>query len=240
MPQNITQHPDGSPIRVLVVDDEPVLADLLAMAVKAEGWEPHTAPEGQQALKLIREINPDVVVLDVMMPGIDGIEVVTRLRARGNEVPVLFLTAKDDVSDRIAGLDAGGDDYVTKPFSLEEVIVRLRGMVRRYVKAVVAADPVLTVGDLVLNEETYEVTRAGEPIDLTATEFSLLRYLMENPKTVLSKAKILDRVWEYDFGGKATVVELYISYLRKKLDALGPPMIHTLRGVGYSIRPAHD
>ncbi|MGA4670061.1 response regulator transcription factor [Propionibacteriaceae bacterium Y1923] len=231
---------DGSPIRVLIVDDEPLLADLLAMAMKTEGWETSTAYDGQAALRLAREFRPDVVVLDVMMPGLDGLQVVSRLRTSGDDVPVLFLTAKDDVSDRIAGLSAGGDDYVTKPFSLEEVVVRLRGMARRHVRATIADDPVLMVGDLRLNEETYEVERAGTSLDLTATEFALLRYLMENPRRVLSKAQILERVWEYDFGGKASVVELYISYLRRKIDALGPPLIHTLRGVGYSIRPADD
>lgn len=231
--------PDGSPVRVLIVDDEPLLADLLAMAMTTEGWSARTANDGQVALRLAREFHPDVVVLDVMMPHVDGLQVVTRLRERGNDVPVLFLTAKDDVADRIAGLRAGGDDYVTKPFNLEEVVTRLRGMARRHLR-VVAEEPVLTVGDLHLNEETYEVQRAGRPIELTATEFALLKYLMENPKRVLSKAQILDRVWSYDFGGKASVVELYISYLRKKLDAAGPPMIHTLRGVGYSIRPANE
>ena len=231
--------PDGSPVRVLIVDDEPLLADLLAMAMTTEGWSARTANDGQVALRLAREFHPDVVVLDVMMPHVDGLQVVSRLRERGNDVPVLFLTAKDDVADRIAGLRAGGDDYVTKPFNLEEVVTRLRGMARRHLR-VVAEEPVLTVGDLHLNEETYEVQRAGHPIELTATEFALLKYLMENPKRVLSKAQILDRVWSYDFGGKASVVELYISYLRKKLYAAGPPMIHTLRGVGYSIRPADE
>jgi len=231
--------PDGSPVRVLIVDDEPLLADLLAMAMTTEGWSARTANDGQVALRLAREFHPDVVVLDVMMPHVDGLQVVSRLRERGNDVPVLFLTAKDDVADRIAGLRAGGDDYVTKPFNLEEVVTRLRGMARRHLR-VVAEEPVLTVGDLHLNEETYEVQRAGRPIELTATEFALLKYLMENPKRVLSKAQILDRVWSYDFGGKASVVELYISYLRKKLYAAGPPMIHTLRGVGYSIRPADE
>lgn len=233
-------HPDGSPIRVLIVDDEPMLSELLAMAATAEGWEPRTASNGQEGLNAVREFGPDIVILDVMMPGLDGIEVVSRLRARDNDVPVLFLTAKDEVSDRIAGLSAGGDDYVTKPFSLEEVIVRLRGMIRRHVLVTSSADPVLRVGDLILNEQTYEVTRGGTPIELTATEFSLLRYLMENPRTVLSKAQILDRVWEYDFGGRASVVELYISYLRKKIDALGPRMIHTFRGIGYSIRAVDE
>ncbi|GAA3059903.1 MULTISPECIES: response regulator transcription factor [Actinomycetes] len=231
---------DGSPIRALVVDDDPMLSEVLAMALSAEGWEPHRVGDGQAALAAVRDLRPDVVVLDVMMPGIDGFEVVRRLRASGEDVPVLFLTAKDDVADRIAGLTSGGDDYVTKPFSVEEVVVRLRGMVRRHVRHVAEESSVLVVGDLVLDEDTYEVTRAGAPVELTATEFSLLRYLMENQRKVLSKAQILDAVWQYDVGGRSSVVELYISYLRRKIDALGPPMIHTLRGVGYSIRAADE
>lgn len=228
---------DGSPVRALVVDDERGLAELLAMAVKAEGWTARTAADGFEALTAMREFAPDVIVLDVMMPRLDGLEVLKRLREQGDDTPVLFLTAKDGVDDRIAGLTAGGDDYVTKPFSLEEVVARLRGLVRRHLVAA-TDDPVLRVGDLTLDEETYEVERAGTPIQLTATEFELLRYLMRNPRRVLSKAQILDRVWSYDFGGRSSVVELYISYLRKKIDVLGAPMIHTVRGVGYSIKPA--
>ena len=229
--------PDGSPIRALVVDDEELLADMLRMALRAEGWDTRVAHDGQTALKLAREAPPDVVVLDVMMPGLDGLAVLRRLREAGNDCPVLLLTAKDAVEDRIAGLTAGGDDYVTKPFSLEEVMARLRGLVRRAVRTGDDGGPVLRVGDLTLDEESYEVERAGHPIALTPTEFELLRYFMRNPRRVLSREQILDRVWSYDFGGRAAVVELYVSYLRKKLDVHGPGMIHTVRGVGYSLRP---
>lgn len=228
---------DGSPVRALVVDDEETLSDLLRMALRSEGWDTRIAADGHTALRLAREFEPDVVVLDVMMPGIDGLEVLRRLRADGNDAPVLFLTAKDGVDDRIAGLTAGGDDYVTKPFSLEEVVARLRGLVRRHVMVAGPTEPELRVGDLVLNEETYEVHRGGVPITLTATEFELLRFLMRNPRRVLSRSQILDRVWSYDFGGRSSIVEIYISYLRKKIDTLGTPMIHTVRGVGYSIKP---
>lgn len=224
---------------VLIVEDEPMLSELLAMTMRAEGWNVHAVDHGMDALTAAREQKPDVVIMDVMIPGMDGVEVVKRLRARGDDVPVLFLTAKDELEDKIAGLSAGGDDYVTKPFSLEEVVLRLRGMVRRRVDSVPTTEsPILVVGDLTLNPLTYEVERAGTPIELTATEFALLQYLMENPRHVLSKPQILERVWDYDFDGNANVVEIYVSYLRKKIDALGPPMIHTLRGVGYSIRPA--
>ena len=229
--------PDGSPIRALVVDDEANLSELLRMAMGNEGWDARTASKGQEALNIIREFAPDLLILDIMMPGLDGMEVLKRVRATGNDVPVLFLTARDAVQDRIAGISAGGDDYVTKPFNLEEVIVRLRGMARRHVAATAETDPSLRVGDLTLDEETYEVERAGTPIRLTAKEFELLRYLMQNPRRVLSKAQILDQVWSYDFGGNASVVEIYISYLRKKIDVLGEPMIHTVRGVGYTIKP---
>ena len=229
---------DGSPVRVLVVDDEPVLADLLRMALRYEGWEVHTAGTGQSALREVREIGPDVVVLDVMLPDLDGLSVLHRLRGQGDDVPVLFLTAKDAVEDRIAGLTAGGDDYVTKPFSLEEVVARLRGLVRRTHAVVAAApDPRLVVGPLVLDEDSREVWRDGDAVELTATEFELLRFLMRNPRRVLSKAQILDRVWSYDFGGQANIVELYISYLRKKIDAGREPMIHTMRGAGYVLKP---
>ena len=231
--------PDGSPVRVLVVDDEAVLSDLLRMALHYEGWEVRTAGTGTEALRQARDFAPDAVVLDVMLPDVDGLSVLHRLRADGNDVPVLFLTAKDSVEDRIAGLTAGGDDYVTKPFSLEEVVARLRGLIRR-TQAVLAAapDPQLVVGDLVLDEDSHEVWRGGDPIELTATEFELLRFFMRNPRRVLSKAQILDRVWHYDFGGQANIVELYVSYLRKKIDAGRTPMIHTLRGAGYQLKPA--
>ncbi|MBL8929520.1 MAG: response regulator transcription factor [Kineosporiaceae bacterium] len=230
-------HPDGRPIRILVVDDEPSLAELLSMALRYEGCEVRTAADGSSAVRVARELRPDAVVLDVMLPDIDGLEVLRRLRA-DSDVPVLFLTAKDAVADRIAGITAGGDDYVTKPFSLEEVVARLRGLIRRTALVQAATDARLVVGDLVMDEDSHEVERAGTPIQLTATEFELLRYLMRNPRRVLSKAQILDRVWNYDFGGQANVVELYISYLRKKIDAGRAPMIHTLRGAGYVLRPA--
>jgi len=230
---------DGSPARLLVVDDEPTLTDLLSMALRYEGCEVRTAATGHVAVKVAREFQPDAVVLDVMLPDLDGIEVMRRLRGDNPGVPVLFLTARDAVEDRIAGLTAGGDDYVTKPFSLEEVVARLRGLLRRAGLAAAAReDALLTVGDLSLDEDSHEVRRCGQIVSLTATEFELLRYLMRNPRRVLSKAQILDRVWNYDFGGQANVVELYISYLRKKIDAGRTPMIHTLRGAGYVLKPA--
>jgi two-component system OmpR family response regulator len=233
------RRPDGEPVRILVVDDEPTLTDLLTMALRYEGCEVRSAATGSGAVRTAREFQPDAVVLDVMLPDLDGLEVLRRLRGHSPDVPVLFLTARDAVEDRIAGLTAGGDDYVTKPFSLEEVVARLRALLRRAGLAAAAReDAVLTVGDLSLDEDSHEVRRAGQLITLTATEFELLRYLMRNPRRVLSKAQILDRVWNYDFGGQANVVELYISYLRKKIDAGRPPMIHTLRGAGYVLKPA--
>ncbi|MFP5345555.1 MAG: response regulator transcription factor [Actinomycetes bacterium] len=228
--------PDGSPVRVLVVDDESSLADLLSMALHYEGWEVRTAATGSAAVRTARAMRPDVVVLDVMLPDFDGLEVLRRLRAVDDNLPVLFLTAKDAVEDRIAGLTAGGDDYVTKPFSLEEVVARLRGLLRRS-GATTRDESTLVVGDLVMNEDAHEVRRGDDEITLTATEFELLRFFMRNPKRVLSKAQILDRVWNYDFGGQANVVELYVSYLRKKIDAGRDPLIHTVRGVGYVLRP---
>jgi two-component system, OmpR family, response regulator len=230
--------PDGSPLRALVVDDEPMLADLLSMALRYDGWEVRAAATGIAAVRAAREFAPDVVLLDVMLPDIDGLEVLHRLRGTDPDVPVLFLTARDAVEDRIAGITAGGDDYVTKPFSLEEVVARLRGLVRRRGVLAAASDSSLVVGDLVLDEDSHEVRRGDDLIELTATEFELLRYLMRNPKRVLSKAQILDRVWNYDFGGQANIVELYISYLRKKIDAGRTPMIHTVRGAGYVLKPA--
>ncbi|AUA12730.1 response regulator transcription factor [Streptomyces samsunensis] len=229
--------PDGSPVRVLVVDDESALADLLSMALRYEGWEVRTAGDGADAIRITRELRPDAVVLDIMLPDMDGLAVLGRLRRELPDVPVLFLTARDAVEDRIAGLTAGGDDYVTKPFSLEEVVARLRGLLRRSGAASARSESVLAVGDLILDEDSHEVSRGGAEIHLTATEFELLRYLMRNPRRVLSKAQILDRVWSYDFGGQANVVELYISYLRRKIDAGRTPMIHTRRGAGYLIKP---
>ena len=230
--------PDGSPVRVLVVDDETSLAELLQMAFKLEGWDVRTAGDGLTAVKVAREFRPDAAVLDIMLPDFDGLALMQRIRADGNTTPVLFLTAKDALEDRIAGLTAGGDDYVTKPFSLEEVVARVRGLIRRSTLVVDANEsPIISVGDLELNEESHEVFRAGRAIDLTATEFELLRYMMRNPRRVLSKSQILDRVWSYDFGGRSSVVEIYISYLRKKIDAEGIAMIHTVRGAGYMLKP---
>ncbi|OLL76303.1 putative two-component system response regulator [Pseudonocardia sp. Ae168_Ps1] len=231
---------DGSPIRVLVVDDESTLSDLLSMALRYEGWEVRTAGDGATAVRHAREFRPDAIVLDVMLPDVDGFEVLRRVRAGTPEVPVLFLTARDAVEDRVAGLTAGGDDYVIKPFSLEELVARLRGLLRRAGMAAAQRSSELVVGDLVLDEDAHEVRRADRPIELTATEFELLRYLMRNPRRVLSKAQILDRVWNYDFGGQSNVVELYVSYLRKKIDAGYAPMIHTVRGAGYVLRPAAE
>ena len=206
------------------------------MALRYEGWEVRSAQDGATAVAQAREWRPDVVILDVMLPDADGLSVLRRLREHDREIPVLFLTARDSVEDRIAGITAGGDDYVTKPFSLEEVVARLRGLIRRTSLAIQRAEAALTVGDLTLDEDSHEVVRDGNAVKLTATEFELLRYLMRNPRRVLSKAQILDRVWNYDFGGQANVVELYISYLRKKIDAGREPLIHTVRGVGYMIK----
>ncbi|MER7919111.1 MULTISPECIES: response regulator transcription factor [unclassified Streptomyces] len=232
--------PDGTALRVLVVDDDPDLAEVLTGALRYEGWQVRAAADGAAALAAARELMPDAVVLDVMLPDMDGFTVLRRLHETQPEVCVLFLTARDAVEDRIAGLTAGGDDYVTKPFSLEEVVARLRGLLRRAGMArrpEPEEDPGLVVGDLVMDEDAREVTRAGVLIELSPTEFELLRFLMRNPRRVLSKAQILDRVWSYDFGGRAHVVELYISYLRKKIDAGREPMIHTVRGAGYVLKP---
>lgn len=229
---------DGSPLRVLVVDDEVNIAELVSMALRYEGWQVAAAHTGTKAVAAAREFRPDAVVLDMMLPDFDGLEVLRRMRTISPDVPVVFLTARDAVEDRVAGLTAGGDDYVTKPFSLEELVARLRALMRRSGALTEPTRSVLVVGDLELDEDSHEVFRAGEPIALTATEFELLRYLMRNPRRVLSKAQILDRVWNYDFGGQANVVELYISYLRKKVDAGREPMIHTMRGAGYVLKPA--
>lgn len=229
---------DGNPINVLVVDDESVLADMVSMALRYEGWNISTAGDGASAIASARSQRPDVVVLDVMLPDMSGLDVLHKLREENPQLPVLLLTAKDAVEDRIAGLTAGGDDYVTKPFSIEEVVLRLRALLRRTGVTTVDSGAQLVVGDLVLDEDSHEVTRGGEPISLTSTEFELLRFMMRNSKRVLSKAQILDRVWSYDFGGRSNIVELYISYLRKKIDNGREPMIHTLRGAGYVLKPA--
>lgn len=229
---------DGNPINVLVVDDEAVLAEMVSMALRYEGWNISTAGDGSSAIASARAQRPDVVVLDVMLPDMSGLDVLHKLRDEIPQLPVLLLTAKDAVEDRIAGLTAGGDDYVTKPFSIEEVVLRLRALLRRTGVTTLDSGAQLVVGDLVLDEDSHEVTRAGEPISLTSTEFELLRFMMRNSKRVLSKAQILDRVWSYDFGGRSNIVELYISYLRKKIDSGREPMIHTLRGAGYVLKPA--
>ena len=230
-------HPDGTPIRVLVVDDEPSLAELVSMGTRMLGWDATVAHDGPSAVEAARASTPDVLVLDWMLPGFEGPEVLRKVRMFLPEVPVLFLTAKDAVEDRIEGLGIGADDYVAKPFSLEEVLLRLHKLVER--SGASAADTAeLVVGDLVLNTDSHDVTRAGVPISLTATEFDLLSYLMLNARRVVSKAQILDNVWHYDFGGQANIVELYISYLRKKIEADWPPMIHTVRGAGYMLKPA--
>jgi len=237
VPERLTR-PDGSPIRVLVVDDEPSLTELLTIALRYEGWVVTAAATGAQAVRAASQTQPDAIVLDIMLPDFDGLEVMRRIRTTQPNVPVIFLTARDALPDRIAGLTAGGDDYVTKPFSLEELVARLRALLRRSGMASSVRESILKVGDLTLNEDSHEVTRGKTTINLTATEFELLRFLMRNPNRVLSKTQILDRVWHYDFGGQMNVVELYISYLRKKIDAGQKPMIHTLRGAGYLIRAA--
>jgi len=229
---------DGNPINVLVVDDESVLAEMVSMALRYEGWNIATAGDGSSAIASARTQRPDVVVLDVMLPDMSGLDVLHKLREESPQLPVLLLTAKDAVEDRIAGLTAGGDDYVTKPFSIEEVVLRLRALLRRTGVTTMDSGAQLVVGDLVLDEDSHEVTRGGESISLTSTEFELLRFMMRNAKRVLSKAQILDRVWSYDFGGRSNIVELYISYLRKKIDNGRDPMIHTLRGAGYVLKPA--
>ena len=232
------RRPDGSPVRVLVVDDEPNLTELISMALRYEGWEVRTAASGLAAVRSAKEFGPDAVVLDMMLPDFNGLEVLRRMRGEDPNGPVLVLTATDAVEARVAGLTAGGDDYVTKPFSLEEVVARLRALMRRTTVSTDERSSLLVVGDLTMDEDSHEVTRAGDEVHLTATEFELLRYLMRNPKRVLSKAQILDRVGTYDFGGQATVVERDISYRRTKVEAGHAPLIHTMRGVGYVLKPA--
>jgi len=231
------QRADGSPIRVLLVDDEPALTNLVTMALRYEGWAVDVAHNGRDAVVKFNEIDPDVVVLDIMLPDVDGMQVLQRVRQSSGYTPALCLTARDSVLDRVSGLTAGADDYMTKPFSLEELVARLRGLLRRSSHTAPPAHEVLKVGDMVLDNASRGVTRGGEPITLTVTEFELLRYLMRNPRRALGRAEILDRVWNYGFGGKTSVVDLYISYLRKKIDAGRDPMIHTIRGVGYMLRP---
>lgn len=237
---NATVAPEA---RLLVVDDEPNIRELLSTSLRFAGFEVHTAADGQEALRQAERVRPDLLVLDVMMPDLDGFAVTRRLRERGRDTPVLFLTAKDDVADRIAGLTVGGDDYVTKPFSLEEVVARIRAVLRRTGAGSAPATGRLVFADLEMDEDSHEVRRGGHDVELSPTEFKLLRYLMLNPNRVLSKAQILDHVWNYDFNGEAGIVESYISYLRRKVDAGTDlegrplhPLIHTKRGVGYVLR----
>jgi two-component system OmpR family response regulator len=220
--------------RILVVDDEPNITDLVATALRYEGFDVATAGTGSDALREAQRFRPDLLVLDVMLPDRDGFDVVTRLRADRVELPVVFLTARDATEDKVKGLTVGGDDYVTKPFSLEELIARIRAVLRRTAGDQSGAK--LTFADVELDDDSHEVWRGTSRVDLTPTEYKLLRYLLLNARRVVSKAQILDHVWEYDFGGDANIVETYISYLRKKLDPLGPPLIHTVRGVGYTLR----
>jgi two-component system, OmpR family, response regulator len=223
--------------RVLVVDDEPNIVDVIAMALRYQGFDVASASDGAEALAQVRQFRPHLMVLDVMLPDMEGFEVARRLGAERARVPIVFLTARDATDDRVRGLTVGGDDYVTKPFSLEELVARIRTILRRTGMAE-ADSSRLTFEDVELDEDTREVTRAGEFIDLTATEYRLLRYLMLNPRRVLTRAQLLEHVWSYDFGGDARVLETYVSYLRKKLDAHGPPLIQTVRGVGYALRLA--
>ena len=221
--------------RVLVVDDEPGIVDVLSMALRHHGFGVQTADTGHDALERVRRWRPHVMVLDVMLPDMEGFEVARRLAAEHAAVPILFLSARDTTADKIRGLTTGGDDYVTKPFSLEELLARLRNILRR-TGALGDSRSRLRFADLELDEDTLEVSRAGRPIELTATEFRLLRYLMLNPRHVLTRAQLLDHVWSYDFGGDARVLETYISYLRKKVDAGATPLLQTVRGVGYTLR----
>jgi two-component system OmpR family response regulator len=221
--------------RVLVVDDEPNIAEVITMALRYQGFGVQTAATGREAIAAVADFKPHLMVLDVMLPDMEGFEVAQRLGAQRAQVPIVFLTARDATEDKIRGLTTGGDDYVTKPFSLEELIARIRAVLRRTGQA--AADSGrLTFEDLELDEDAREVTRNGTTIELTATEYRLLRYLMLNPRRVMTRAQLLDHVWDYDFGGDGRVLETYISYLRKKLDAHGPPLIQTVRGVGYALR----
>ena len=236
------RRPDGSPIQVLLIDDERALTNLVTMALKYEGWNVDVAHDGREALTKFASTDPDILVLDIMLPDVDGLRILQRIRAAGTYTPVLFLTARDSVTDRVTGLTAGADDYLTKPFDLQELVLRLRGLLKRGADATPPADDqpaeeTLRVADLTLDVASREVTRAGERIELTTTEFDLLRYLMRNPRRALTREQILEQVWNYSFGGRTSIVDLYVSYLRKKLDRGHEPLIHTIRGVGYQIRP---
>jgi two-component system OmpR family response regulator len=228
-------NPNAESHRVLVVDDEPNIVDVISMALRFQGFAVESAGTGAEAIAAVGAFRPDLIVLDVMLPDMEGFDVARRLGAERSRVPIIFLTARDDTEDKVRGLTVGGDDYVTKPFSLEELVARIRTILRRAGLAE-AESSRLVFEDLELDEDAHEVSRAGAPVDLTATEYRLLRYLMLNPRRVLTRAQLLEHVWDYDFGGDARVLETYVSYLRKKLDVHGPPLIHTVRGVGYALR----
>ena len=233
-----TQSERTAEARLLVADDDPNIVELLSASLRFAGFEVATARDGGEALRVAKRFQPDLVILDVMMPGLDGFDVVRRLRSDGQRVPVLFLTAKDGTDDKVTGLTLGGDDYVTKPFSLEEVIARIRAVLRRFGAAAAAGPSArLRCADIELDDDTHEVWKTGEIVALSPTEFKLLRYFLQNAGRVLSKAQILDHVWNYDFGGEANVVESYVSYLRRKVDTSEPRLIQTIRGVGYVLRP---
>ena len=221
--------------RILVVDDEPNIVDVISMALRFQDFEVGSAGNGADAIAAVASFRPHLIVLDVMLPDMEGFDVAKRIGAQQARVPIIYLTARDATEDKIRGLSLGGDDYVTKPFSLEELVARIRSILRR-TGAAEASTSKLTFDDVEMDDDAHEVIRAGEPIDLTATEYRLLRYLMLNPRRVLTRPQLLEHVWDYDFGGDARVLETYVSYLRKKLDAHGPPLIHTVRGVGYALR----
>jgi two-component system OmpR family response regulator len=221
--------------RILVVDDEPNIVDVVSMALRFQSFTVETAANGAEALAAVAAFRPHLIVLDVMLPDMEGFDVAQRLGAQRARVPIIFLTARDATDDKIRGLTLGGDDYVTKPFSLEELVARIRSILRRSGLAEPESSR-LTFEDIELDEDAHEVSRAGNNVELTATEYRLLRYLMLNPRRVLTRSQLLEHVWEYDFGGDARVLETYVSYLRKKLDVHGPPLIHTVRGVGYALR----
>ncbi|OIH94313.1 response regulator transcription factor [Curtobacterium sp. MCBA15_001] len=231
------QRTDGSPVRALVVDDEHALAEAVRLAFEADGWSVRAVHRGRDVLFAAREFQPDVIVLDVMLPDLDGFQVLDRLRAGRDDVRVLFLTARDASEDRLAGLTRGGDDYLTKPFGVAELLVRARILARTSARVAAAASGI-QVGDMVLDEDSRTVTRAGSPVDLTPTEFALLRYLARNANRVLSRENILTNVWGMDFGSSSNLVDMYVSYLRKKLDAGRTPLVQTVRGAGYVLRPA--
>jgi two-component system OmpR family response regulator len=235
MNEDLHMPESSAPLRVLVVDDEPNLVEVVSMALRYQGFGVETAGTGREALAAVTRFKPHLMVLDVMLPDMEGFDVATRLGAQRAGVPIIFLTARDSTEDKVRGLSGGGDDYMTKPFSLEELVARVRAILRRTGQASPESGR-LSFEDLELDEETREVLRGGKAIELTTTEYRLLRYLMLNPRRVLTRAQLLDHVWNYDFGGDGRVLETYVSYLRKKLDAHGPPLIKTVRGVGYALQ----